>query len=202
MVSTAEGLTLISVSFGSGAELLEGTDLAVSSRFQIDTLRKDGLRVRATVHLVDGQRLVCRNLELSTERGEIDRTLLHGLGLATMIRQAAALATGRVGEPAPGGHWEDSPFEAGAIHADVRRHIKRGPLGARRQLTDAFFAEVAATYRQAIKDREKTATAVARLHQSWFGYKTAGELPTARRWIAMARKGGFLEATVKGRKGG
>jgi hypothetical protein len=45
--------------------VLEGTDLAISSTFNTEVHRKDGLRIKATVHVVGG-RLICRALELST----------------------------------------------------------------------------------------------------------------------------------------
>jgi hypothetical protein len=183
--------------------VLEGTDLAISSTFNTEVHRKDGLRIKATVHVVGG-RLICRALELSTEDGDIDRKVLHGLGLATMIRQAASHAAARVGIPTADEQWsEESRFDAGVIASEVRRRLTLIPVLGPRQLTDVFLEQVAITYRQAIKDHSKTTwTAVAALQMSWFGEKTSAEEATARRWIALARKRGFLQPTVKGRKGG
>jgi hypothetical protein len=194
---------VISVEFGDETVVLEGTDLAISSPFTMEVIRKDGLHVKATVHVLDGRRLVCRTLELNTEHGEIDRKLLHGLGLATLIRQAAGFATWRVGVPTADERWsEESAFDAGVIRSDFQRHIKGIPLVGARRLTNDFFGQVAVVYRQAIKDRKNTATAVAELQKSWFGLTTSAEEATARRWIAGARKRGCLEPTSKGRKGG
>jgi hypothetical protein len=187
---------------GLETAVLEGTDLAISTPFWTFVDRADGLRIKANVHVVDG-RLVCRALELSIEEGEIDRKLLHSLGLATMIRRAASHVGWRVGElPRDEGWSEGSRFDAGVIASEVRRQLRSIPLLGPRQLTDAFLEQVAITYRQAINDRSKTTwMPVAALQQSWFGEKTSAEEATARRWIAMARKRGFLEPTVKGRKG-
>jgi hypothetical protein len=189
---------MMRVEFGDEVGVLEGTDLAVSYPISLEVDRPDGLRVTATVHVVDG-RLVCRKLELSTEQGRIDRNLLHGLGLSTLIRQAANAGVGRLGLPTSD---EDSRFDVGLVRSDLQRHIQGLPLVGPRRLTDEFLAEVAATYRKAIKDRETTWVAVARLQKSWFHLPGAAAESTARRWIGTARKRGFLKQTAQGRKGG
>jgi hypothetical protein len=68
---------------------LEGTDLAISSNFVVEAHRDDGLRLKATVQIVNG-RLECRELELSTKHRPIDRASLDELGLATVLEQAAS----------------------------------------------------------------------------------------------------------------
>jgi len=139
--------------------------------FKMDVFREDGLHIEAKVPLVDG-RPVCRTLELSIEDGEIDRSLLDSLSLATLLRQAA--------NAVPGG----------------------APLPEPHQLTDEFLTLVAATYRRALKDREGTASAVARLGRTLPGRRGKdAPLPTARRWIQAARPD-FLAETRRGRKGG
>lgn len=77
---------------------LEGTDLAISSPFVLEVLREDGLRLKATVHVVDGG-LVCRELQLSTEQGQITGAVLNDLGLAAILQQAARHVARRLGEP-------------------------------------------------------------------------------------------------------
>jgi hypothetical protein len=196
-------MRMMSVEFGFETAVLEGTDLAISSPFTMEVLREDGLRVRATAHVVDGRRLVCRALELSTEDGEIDRELLHGLGLATMLRQAANGAAWRVGKPTSNERRSgELRFDTGVIRSDLQRHIKGIPLIGPRKLTDEFLTQVAVVYRQAVKDRKKTWSAVAELQESWFGVPGSAYENTARRWIAAARKRRFLKKTVQGRKGG
>ena len=188
---------------GSEVTRLAGTDLAIESVFTVNGIRADGLRIGATVHVVDGRRLVCRSLQLTTDAGEIDRQILHGLGLATLLRQAANGAVWRVGRPTSGeSEAGESRFDVRVVRSDLQRYMKGVPLVGPRQLTDEFLVEVARVYRQAIEDHESTATAAARLQESWFGLETPAEEATARRWIQTARKRGFLGQTKKGRKGG
>ncbi len=194
---------MISVEAGFETVVLEGTDVAISSPFYLTVDRDDGLRIRATVDVVENRRLVCRHLELATENGEIDSKLLRGLSLATWLRQGANGAVWRVGEPtveepAVAG----SRFDRSVIMRDLRRYMTGIPRVGPRELTDAFLEEVAAAYRQAIENHEPTAAAVARLQRTLRGLKTNAEETTARRWIHAARTRGFLEPTVKGRKGG
>jgi hypothetical protein len=144
--------------------------------FTMEVFRGDGLTIKATVQVAaDGRPLCCR-LVLHRTQGQIDRDLLHTLGLATLLRRAASAAAAPVG---------------------------RMPLDKSPGLSNEFLKQVAVAYRQAPKDRENTATAVARLGRERVeqGYKDA-PLPTARRWIQAARERGFLKRTVKGRKGG
>jgi hypothetical protein len=77
---------------------LEGTDIAISSPFVVEVLHADGLRLKATVHVVNG-RLACRALELATEPAAIDRGVLYELGLATILQQAASHIAARLREP-------------------------------------------------------------------------------------------------------
>jgi hypothetical protein len=77
---------------------LEGTELAVSSAFVVEALH-DGLRLKAIVQIVHG-RLECRELELSTKHGQIDRASLDGLGLSTVLEQAASHIARCLREPA------------------------------------------------------------------------------------------------------
>jgi hypothetical protein len=188
---------------GSEFTRLEGTDLAIESVFNIEGIREDGLRIRATAHVVDGRRLVCRSLKLTTETGEIDRRLLHGLSLATLLRQAVNGAVYRVGQPTPDERAAGaSRFDAGVVRAELQRYMQGVPLVGPRQLTDDFLRQVADVYRQAIKDKRATWEAVAALQKSWFGLETSAEEATARRWIQTARKRGSLGQTKKGQKGG
>lgn len=78
---------------------LEGTELAVSSDFVVEASRDDGLRLKATVQIVHG-RLECRELELSTKHGQIDRASLDELGLATVLERAASHIARCLHEPA------------------------------------------------------------------------------------------------------
>lgn len=154
--------------------------------FRMEVDRADGLSFVATVRLADG-RPRCHALELHSTDGSIDRALLQTLGLATLLRRAA--------------HAAATP-------------VVRIPVGKQSGLTDAFLEQVAATYRQFLKDRRNkapvrkgdpktTAAAVARLGRERVeqGYADA-PLSTARRWIQATRARGFLEPTTKGRKGG
>jgi hypothetical protein len=143
--------------------------------FTMDVSRGDGLTIKATVRLAKG-RPVCRALVLSTERGQIDRDVLHTIGLATLLRQAALAAVAPVG---------------------------RIPLGKPPGLTDEHLAKVTAAYRQASRNHENTATAVRRLGRDRVeqGYRDA-PVSTARRWVGAARERGFLKQTTQGRKGG
>jgi len=143
--------------------------------FVMEVARADGLTINATIEL-DDDRPLCRTLELRSTRGQIDRDVLHSLGLATLLRRAASAAA----TPGP------------------RVSLDKPP-----GLTDALLKRVAAAYRRALKDRENTATAVARLGRERLeqNYKDA-PVSTARRWIGAARERGFLEQTTQGRKGG
>jgi hypothetical protein len=84
---------------GHGFVGLEGTDLAISSNFIVEARRDDGLQLKATAQIVNG-RLECRELELSTSHGQIDRASLDELDLATVLKQAASHIARCLGEPA------------------------------------------------------------------------------------------------------
>jgi hypothetical protein len=80
---------------------LEGTDLAISSDFVVEVRRDGGRWLKATVHIVNGQ-LECRELELSTEHGQIDSAWLHELGMAAVLQQAASHIARSLREPTSG----------------------------------------------------------------------------------------------------
>jgi hypothetical protein len=114
----------------------------------------------------------CHTLELHSSAAAIDRNLLKTLSLATLLRRAAAHV--------PGAYV---------------------PLERQPGLSDAFLKQVAATYRQALKDHTNTAEAVAQLG---FGRveQDNDEAPvsTVGRWIKAAERRGYLKATSQGRK--
>lgn len=195
---------MMNVEFGLERIRLDGTDLAIHTSFRLDVTRVDGLHIRASVQMAEG-RLVCRALDLSTEHGEIDRKLLSGLGLATMIRQAADSGASRIVSKAT---WDEglsdySRFDAAVIKSDVkRRRINRVPLRRPWRLSDEFLKQVARTYLAALDNHESTAIAVGKLWEPWAGIKGIAPPSTVGRWIAAARARGFLKQTTKGRKGG
>ena len=107
--------------------VLEGTDLAISSPFVLEALRDDGLRLKATVHVVNG-RLVCRELQLSTEHGQITGAVLNKLGLAAVLQQAAGHVARRLGEPTTDERSsEESRPDAGVLASELQRRSKRIP---------------------------------------------------------------------------
>lgn len=180
--------------------VLPGSDLLVCSAFTLEADREDGLRLRATVY-VEGGRLVCRALRVTSDRTGIDRGVLSGLGLATLFREVASRLAMRRGGPSPEEGSDETRFDAGPIRDDFQRHIDRVRTGGPRRLNDEFLKVVADAYRRALVDREGTATAVARLAETSFGSKEPASEPTARRWIAAARHKGYLNPTAKGQKG-
>jgi hypothetical protein len=124
-----EGRRMMSVEpIGLEFAALEGTDLAISSPFVLEVLRDDGLRLKATVHVVNGG-LVCRELQLSTEHGQITGAVLNKLGLAAILQQAASHIARRLGEPTTDERFsEESRPDAGVLASDYQRKSKRIPL--------------------------------------------------------------------------
>jgi hypothetical protein len=92
----------------AGQELagLEDTNLAISCNFVVEVRRDGGLWLKATVHIVNGQ-LECRELELSTKHGQIDRAWLHELALAAVLQQAASHIARRLGERTSDESWSE-----------------------------------------------------------------------------------------------
>lgn len=76
--------------------------------------------------------------------------------------------------------------------AELERETPRRPLRERR--SDDFYKEVAEVYRKAIAERRPPRRAVAD-HNPYYTEAAA------KRWIAEARKRGFLGPTVPGKKG-
>lgn len=194
---------MMSVEYGLEKIILED-DLAIHTSFVLNVSRKDGLHVRASIEMVKG-RHVCRALELSTDHGEIDRKLLSGLGLATMIQQAAMSGASRVAEATT---WNDdwsepSRFDAGVIRSELKpRHIHRVTLRRPWRFTDEFLEDVADTYRSAVENHRNIAEEVGKLQKRWVKIPGVAPPSTVGRWIDAARKRGFLQPTTKGRKGG
>jgi len=125
--------------------------------------------------------------------------LLRQIPLARLVRDAATSHTVRVLKSEGGifgARYVDGGPGFGQLLADLRRELAAVDDGARRRVINAaFLADVAAIYREALS----YGIAPARAVQDTFGPTT----PTnARRWVAAARREGFLgPALARGRAG-
>jgi hypothetical protein len=163
-----------------------------------DIVIDDGVTIgRVGVRIADGKP-ACTSIVAVPGKG-LTGALLRQLPLAVLVQEAAITNTVRVleieGELFGARYVEGGPG-FGSLHDDLRRELAAvGERSRRRVIDDAFLAEVARVYREAFAWGRPPALAV----EDALGPTT----PTnARRWIAAARREGFLGPAPAARRAG
>lgn len=148
----------------------------------------------------EGGRATCSGLSIDVREGSdlsLTTSILRKLKLDTLVRearQARATPAFGSGDQLPGG-TTDMSFEEDT-DPDRRSMASRvdptaSATRSRRPMTDELLRHVASVYARAFLSGEPPRRAVA----ATFGVSSA----TASRWIASARRRGFLESTTAGR---
>lgn len=169
-----------------------------------------GLLIPCTATIFDGEepigfvsigiikgRPACKSIS-SYKRG-VTGSFLRQLPLASLVRDAAAASTVRVlrtRDGVFGARYVEGGAGFGQLHDDLRKELAEVEDKARRRvIDDGFLMHVARVYRDALLSHMPPAQHV----RAMLGPTTS---ENARRWIAAARREGFLGPAPKRGKAG
>lgn len=173
-----------------------GPSLGLVRPCNADVLINEELVGHIAIRVVDGQP-ACVSITSLTHG--LTGALLREIAIATLVREAATASTVRVlttGDGLFGARYVDGGPGFGHLMEDLRTVLATiEGHGRRRIMSATFLGEVALVYREAFKKGLPPAKVV----EETFGPTTP---ENARRWIAVARKEGFLgPAPTKGKAG-
>lgn len=152
------------------------------------TLPQTKVSVELLVEVDDTGTPHCRHLRVD---GDVNYEALRELAVAKLMRHALRLENSTFEVTGSGGRYRLDPIGPAEIDATYRRPRR----GAR--VTDDQLRKIADLYRQAVEADYRPHGRLA--PTSWVCDKAHVSRPTASRWIALARKRGFLPGPRQGR---
>jgi hypothetical protein len=176
---------------GTHVEVLPGVIAKRQFTYTADFYESDAPTVTLTV-AVGEHGFECRGIELKSNQ-DITAATLRAIPLAHLVRDASthALQSGYIDDDGTP-KFPTNPFDVSQEKRAAVGKRARRPRGHR--LTDDELRQVAQTYREALKARDRAPTDhVAKEH--------AVSRTTASRWIRLARDAGYLGPAIPYRAG-